>query len=115
MLLSLPRVILPKLRTSFSESKDPVVTSIRSFKRYFAVGLFGVTLAVAVVFKQRRKREWENLVSKTNRVGQFGKLILYEYEHYMLPKPVLELLDKIEKFEFRTNDIVITSFPKTGS
>lgn len=70
---------------------------------------------VAVVLRQQKRRQWNSLVSKTNRVGQFGKLILYEYEYYMLPKPVLEILDRINKFEFRTTDIVLPSFPKTGS
>ena len=103
-----------RIRLFSGESRDPSITRIRNAKRYFAFGLFGVTLLAALTVKRRRKKEWNDLLARTDRVGNFGKLVLFEFKHYMLPKPVLEMLDKIKRFGFRENDVVLSSFPKTG-
>lgn len=73
-----------------------------------------MTLVLALTVKRRRKKEWNELLAKTDRVSNFGKLVLFEYQRYMLPKPVLEMLERIKKFGFRETDVVLSSFPKTG-
>jgi len=49
------------------------------------------------------------------RVGILGKIPIYQYNKFVLPEPVMKNIDKISAFEFRENDVVLVSYPKTGT
>lgn len=102
-------------RCSHSETKTPEVVRIRRLKRFFAFGLFGGTLLIGLTAKRHRQKQQESILKDSKRLGIFGTLPIYEYKKCVLAEPVLKIIDKISAFSFREDDIVVLSFPKTGT
>lgn len=101
-------------RLCHTELSDPEVQRIRSLKRWFAYGLFGGTLVIGLLVKNRKREEMSHLMEQSQRIGQFGYLPIYQYKGYVLPEPVLKAIGPISSFKFREEDVVLVSFPKTG-
>ncbi|KAI1291859.1 Sulfotransferase 1E1 [Halotydeus destructor] len=102
--------------TDSGELNQSDIRKIKSYKRFFAYGLFGSTLLGALYLKKKKQRRLDELFSQTVRFpDKFGQLSLFKYKSYCIAEPVLLTVDKIQKFKFREDDIVLTSFPKTGT
>lgn len=86
---------------------------VRFYKKIFATGLFAATLTTAVYL--RKQKESQSLFDQTKGIKKkFGLLQLFEFEGFILPQEIIQALPKLLKFEFRSDDIVLMSFPKTG-
>lgn len=109
-----PSLRLVISRCCHTELSDPQVQRIRWLKRIFAYGLFGGTLVVGLLVKSRKREELSHLMEQTERIGTFGYLPMYRYKGYVLPEPVVKAMSAISNFEFRDEDVVLISFPKTG-
>ena len=101
-------------RFCHTELSDPQVKKIRSLKRWVAYGMFGGTLLLAMVVRNRKRQEAIQLMREIRRIGSFGALPIYDYKGYVLAEPVIKSIKKITSFKFREDDIVLISFPKTG-
>lgn len=102
-------------RNSSSEVNTSEVKKIRILKRLFSFGLFGSTLLLAFALKTKKRREWSQILSETNYIGPFGNLILHKYKSWVLPEDVLRVIKSIEKLTYRESDILLISYPKTGT
>jgi hypothetical protein len=101
-------------RLCHTELKDPQVRRIRVIKRLFSYGLFGGTLLLGLLVRNRKRRQDQELMHETQRIGTFGNLPVYQYKGYVLAEPVLRMIKKISEFKFHEDDIILVSFPKTG-
>ena len=88
---------------------------IRILKRIFSFGLFGSTLLVAFALKTKKRREWSQILSETSYIGVFGNLILHKYKSWVLPEDVLRVIKSVEKLTYRESDVLLISYPKTGT
>ena len=108
------RVLLSFSRSCHNELSDAGLRKLRLFKRVFAYSLFGGTLLLAILLRRRRHEERRLLLTDCRPVARFANLPLYEFKNYVLPEPVVKSLKAISDFQFREEDIILASFPKTG-
>ncbi|RWS02980.1 estrogen sulfotransferase-like protein [Dinothrombium tinctorium] len=104
-------------RNAFHSDSNDAFRRIRIYKRAFAFSLFGVTFASVFYLRNKKRSQIAPFFehSKLLRGHNFGSLTLYEYDGYVIAEPVLKQLHQITSFEFRETDVVLCSFPKTGT
>ncbi|GFY73932.1 sulfotransferase 1E1 [Trichonephila inaurata madagascariensis] len=98
-----------------SASNEHNVKKFKRIKRLASTLLFGGTFLI-VVWARNRKCvnvfDDAKLVSNSNYQKNFK---LYEYKEFMLPSFVMKNLDHVKNFTFNDGDILVVSFPKTGT
>ena len=102
-------------RNVSSEADASEIKKIRLLKRLFSFGLFGSTLLVAFTLKKNKRREWSQILSETDYIGPFGNLILHKYKSCVLPEDILRIIKSVEKLTYRESDVLLISYPKTGT
>ncbi|GFQ88926.1 sulfotransferase 1E1 [Trichonephila clavata] len=98
-----------------SASNEHNVKKFRRIKRLASTLLFGGTFLIAVWAKNRKRAnvfDDAKLVSNSNYHKNFK---LYEYKEFVLPSFVMKNLDHVKNFTFKDGDILVVSFPKTGT
>ena len=101
------------LRNLNLASQEKGGEKIRFYKKVFATGLFAATFSAAIYL--RKKKQFKSLFDQAKLIKpKFGRIQLYEYNGFLLPQEILQVLPNLLEFIFRPDDIVLVSFPKTG-
>ncbi|GFU06893.1 hypothetical protein NPIL_304251 [Nephila pilipes] len=96
-------------------SNEHNIKKFRRIKRLASTLLFGSTFLVVIWARNRKSVtvfDDAKLVTNSNYQKNFK---LYEYKQFVLPLFVMKNLDQLKNFTFKNDDILVVSFPKTGT
>lgn len=87
---------------------------ILRYKKWFGFGLFGLTLGI-VAYRRRKKDDADPRLPGARKLPRpLGRMKMITYKGFTIPEEVIPTVKALKDFEFREDDVVITSFPKTG-
>lgn len=68
-----------------------------------------------VIFNEHQKNLITVKSPNAKVTGRFGSSLLYQYGQFNFHPRAYEVLSKIDKLRYRSDDIILTMFPKSGS
>lgn len=100
-----------------SERFNSGVHKIKLFKRLSSFVLFGGTFIFVLYARNKKRQDWVDILQQFRRLQgeKFGELELYKIDEFALPEPVVKIWKDITQFTFREDDVLLISFPKTGT
>lgn len=109
-------------RNFTSQTQDATLDKLRLIKRIFAISLFTGIFGLAWSAKKRKGNRLKDLLEDCQRLPvdeslYKGNMSMYRYKGYVFPgKLILSgVFKELPHFEFRPDDIIVASYPKTGT
>ncbi|XP_076030747.1 sulfotransferase 1E1-like isoform X2 [Oratosquilla oratoria] len=101
---------------------DSALQKLQRAKKIFAFSLFTGTLVMAWILKQKKGERLKELLEDCQRL-QFDTSLfkdnfaIYRYHGYSIAGPIVMsgILKELKKFQFKPDDVIVSSFPKTGT